>query len=79
MSTVDKLIKKIFSSKQISYKEAEKILLYLGFELYVSGSHHVFRKKDYAYNVSIKRRTKLLPYQIKMLREVLTNYGYKKN
>jgi len=71
MSSIDKLIQKVLDSKQISYKEAERILLSLGFELKITGSHHVFRKTGTPYNVSLKKRPQLLPYQIKIIRNVL--------
>lgn len=56
MSTFEKLISKIFSGGQVSYKEAEKVLLKLGFEVQIMSSHHVFRKKGYEKNVSLKKK-----------------------
>ena len=76
MSTLDKLISKILSGRPVSYREAEKLLTKLGFELEICGSHHVFRKKGYRKNVSIKKRPQLLPYQIRDLKEVLIDHGY---
>jgi predicted RNA binding protein YcfA (HicA-like mRNA interferase family) len=72
----DKLIQKIFARQQVSYKEAEKILFELGYELKVSGSHHVFRKAGYKH-ITIKRRPQLLPYQLTDLQEVLRDHGIK--
>jgi predicted RNA binding protein YcfA (HicA-like mRNA interferase family) len=69
-----KLIQKIFAHQQISYKDAEKILFDLGYELKVSGSHHVFRKTGYKH-VTLKRRPQLLSYQITILQEVLNDHG----
>jgi len=48
----------------------------LGFEVIVCGSHHVFRKKGYGKNISIKKRTELLPYQVRDIKEVLRDHGY---
>ena len=76
MGTLDKLIKKVFNGSQVSYKEAERILLNLGFDLEICGSHHVFRKQGYNKTLSIKRRTQLLSYQVKDLKEVLIHHGY---
>jgi len=76
MSRQEKLIEKILACKIISYREAETLLLKLGFEMAVCGSHHVFRKKGYAKNVSIKKRSQLLPYQIRELKGVLQDHGY---
>ena len=78
MSKVEKLINLMFSDGQISYNDAEKVLLFLGFQLEVSSSHHIFRKMGYNKNISIKKRPILLHYQIKVLREVLLNHGYEK-
>lgn len=78
MSSFEKLVKKILLGSDVSYKDAEKILLRLGFELRISASHHIFRKKGYSVNVSLKRRTILLPYQIKIIQEVLEDHGYQK-
>jgi len=76
MSKFEKLIKKILNGKNISYEEAEKLLLSFGFELKIRGSHHSFRKPQYPRTLSIKRRSQLLPYQIDDLKEVLKDHGY---
>ena len=75
MSKTEKLIQKIFARQQVSYKDAEKILFDLGYELKVSGSHHVFRKAGYRH-VTIKQRPQLLSYQLSDLQEVLRDHGY---
>lgn len=78
MSSRDKLIKRILSgNKNVSFKEAESLLLWLGFGVEVSGSHHVFRKVGVACTVSLKKRPQLFAYQIDDLREVLIKHGYK--
>ncbi|MBS0620106.1 MAG: type II toxin-antitoxin system HicA family toxin [Verrucomicrobia bacterium] len=61
MSKLQKLVQKILDGRDVSYAEAEGLLLRLGFQLEVRGSHHIFRKLGYARNVSIKRRSQLLP------------------
>lgn len=76
MSKWQKLIQKILEGKNTSYEEAESALFHLGFELQIRGSHHIFRKKGYAKNVSIKRRSQLLPYQMRDLKEVLRDHEY---
>jgi predicted RNA binding protein YcfA (HicA-like mRNA interferase family) len=67
MSKWEKLVQKILEERNTSYEEAETVLLKLGFELEVKGSHHIFRKKSYAKNIAIKRRSQLLPYQLRDL------------
>ncbi len=76
MSSLEKLIKKIFSDSSISYNDAEKILFHLGFSLKIRGSHHVFSKNKYVKNISIKKRKELYSYQVNDLRQVLRDHGY---
>jgi len=47
MSSFDKLIQKILAGSSVSYSDAEKILLNLGYDFRVCGSHHIFGKKGY--------------------------------
>lgn len=76
MSKFQKLIEKILNGKNVSYQEAENVLLSLGFHLKISGSHHVFRKPGYLKTISIKKRPQLLIYQIEDLKEVLKDHEY---
>jgi len=76
MVKIEKIILKILQNRSISYSEAERVLKNLGFEVIVCGSHHVFRRKGYVKNVSIKKRAELLPYQIRDIKEVLRDHGY---
>lgn len=76
MSKLQKLIQKILEGRDVSYEESEVLLLKLGFEMDIRGSHHVFRKNGYTRNISIKRRSQLLPYQIRELKEVIRDHGY---
>lgn len=76
MSKLQKLIEKILEGRNVSYEEAERLLIQLGFKIRVKGSHHVFFKDNYMKNVSIKRRSQLLAYQIRELKEVLRDHGY---
>lgn len=55
MSDIEKILKKILEGRQISYHDAERILMRLGFQVSTNGSHHTFRKKDYALNISLKK------------------------
>jgi hypothetical protein len=78
MSSEEKIIQKIFEGRKVSYKDVERVLLNLGFELNIKGSHHIFRKKGCFYNISLKRRSELVRYQIKIVQEVLEDHGYTK-
>lgn len=76
MSKLDKLIEKILNGKNVSYDDAENLLLHLGFQLKIRSSHHNFRKPQYHRTLSIKKRSQLLSYQIDDLKEVLKDHGY---
>jgi len=73
---LQKLAQKILDGRDVSYDEVEGLLFKMGFRLEIRGSHHIFRKKGYLRNISIKRRTQLLRYQIADIREVLRDHGY---
>jgi hypothetical protein len=45
VSKIAKLIDKILNGKNISYQEAENLLLGLDFQLKIRGSHHNLGKK----------------------------------
>ena len=77
MGKIEKLIQKIFSKQQISYKDAERILFELEYKLKINGSHHVFRKPGHKH-ITLKQRPQLLSYQIADLQEALKDHGYKK-
>lgn len=76
MSKIEKLIQKILHGKNITYQEAENLLLNLGFHLKIKGSHHNFRKPGYSKTIVIKRRKILYDYQVDDLKEVLKDHGY---
>lgn len=78
MGSYEKLIQQVLNGKKVSYKDAERILLNLGFELEIRGSHHTFRKDGFRQNISLKRRPELLSYQLKLLQEVLEEHDYEK-
>ena len=74
MSKFEKLKQKIREGQTISYEEAENLLIKIGFKVRSrGGSHHVFSKDGYEKNISIKKRSQLLPYQIRLIEEVLEN------
>lgn len=75
MSKFDKIKLKIKNGQNISYEEAESFLLKLGFKMRSPGSSHfIFWKEGYDKNLSLKKRPQLLPYQIRMLEEVVKHY-----
>lgn len=76
MSKFEKMIAKILIGKNVTYDDAENVLLHLGFQLKIRASHHNFRKPEYHRTLSIKKRSQLLSYQIDDLKEVLKDHGY---
>jgi hypothetical protein len=75
MSKLEKLKQKIDNGQAISFEEAESVLLKLGFKIRSPGSSHfIFWKEGYEKNISLKKRSQLLPYQIRILKEVLKNH-----
>lgn len=78
MSKLEKLIEKVLNGKNITYDDAEHLLMYLGFTLKIKASHHIFRKPQYHRVISLKKRPQLLKYQIDDLKEVLEDHGLKK-
>lgn len=74
MTKYDKLIQKVKNGQNISFEEAEVIFFKLGFTVRVRGSHHVFSKIGYEKNISIKKRSELLPYQIRLIEEVIKDH-----
>ena len=72
MSKFEKLKQKIKSGRSISYDDAESLLFKLGFSVRSrGGSHHVFSKDGYEKNISIKKRSELFPYRLRLIEEVL--------
>lgn len=60
MSKFEKLIQKILNGKNISYDDAENVLLHLGFQLKIRGSHHNFRKPQYHRTIAIKKKISIV-------------------
>ncbi len=74
MSKFEKLIQKIKNGQSISYDEAEGLLLKFGFSVRSRGSHHVFSKDGYEKNISLKKRSELMQYQIRLIEGVLQDH-----
>lgn len=74
MTKRDKLIQKILEGKRISYSDAEKILISLGYipKMPSGGSSHVtFRKNNCEQITLVKTQNPLKDYLMKQIREVL--------
>jgi hypothetical protein len=64
------------SDANISFEQARSILIHLGFEERVSGSHHVFAKEGIKEIINLQEvEGKCKPYQVKQMRTVLRKYN----
>lgn len=63
------------SDANIAFEDIRSVLLYLGFEERIRGSHHMYRKEGIDEKMNIQRAgNKAKPYQVKQVREVLLKY-----
>ncbi len=78
MGKQDNLIFKILrgtSDANIRFTELRELLLHLGFDERVRGSHHIFRKKEVEEKINIQKdENKAKPYQIRQIRSILLKY-----
>ena len=76
MSQYEKLIKKIIDEKSITYQEAEKVLLSLGYVARTpkGGSSHItFTKSPNQIITLVKTQNPLKKYLIKLIKEAILN------
>jgi len=78
MQKHEKLILKILSASSdanIQFEDLRSLLEYLGFEMRVRGSHHIFRKEGIIKKINLQREgNKAKPYQVKQVRNVILEY-----
>jgi predicted RNA binding protein YcfA (HicA-like mRNA interferase family) len=78
MQKHEKLIRKILSASSdanIQFEDLRSLLEYLGFEMRVRGSHHIFRKEGIIKKINLQREgNKAKPYQVKQVRNVILEY-----
>ena len=79
MGNVEKLIVQILNGKanaNIRFIDLCALLIHLGFEERVKGSHHVFRKADVEEKINLQKdNDKAKPYQVRQVRQVILKYG----
>lgn len=60
----------------IAFDELRELLLHLGFDERVRGSHHIFFKAGIEELVNLQRSgSKAKPYQVRQVRATITRYG----
>ncbi|QTA87141.1 type II toxin-antitoxin system HicA family toxin [Desulfonema magnum] len=78
MGKYEKLIFQILrgtSDANISFSDLVSLLQHLGFELRISGSHHIFRKKGVEEKPNLQKDgNKAKPYQVKQIRNIILKY-----
>lgn len=78
MSQPDKLLTKILSGvsdADIPFAQLWQLLIQLGFEQRIRGSHYIFTKNDVEEILNLQhKKGKAKAYQIKKVREVLLKY-----
>jgi predicted RNA binding protein YcfA (HicA-like mRNA interferase family) len=63
------------SDKTIAFDDLLKLLEYLGFELRIKGSHHIFFKSGIEEIINIQPDNgKAKAYQVKQIRELIVKY-----
>jgi predicted RNA binding protein YcfA (HicA-like mRNA interferase family) len=63
------------SDAAIRFDDPRQLLLNLGFEMRVRGSHHIFRKAGIEEKVNLQREgSEAKPYQVRQVRYVLLKY-----
>jgi predicted RNA binding protein YcfA (HicA-like mRNA interferase family) len=78
MGRYEKLLLKILrgtSDASIAFDDLHQLLLHLGFEERIKGSHHVFRKQGVEELINLQQDgSKAKPYQVRQVRSVIPRY-----
>lgn len=78
MAKYVKLIEQILSGKadaNIVFDDLCNLLIRYGFEMRVSGSHHLFRKSGISEKINLQKDDhKAKPYQVKQVRNIILKY-----
>ncbi len=79
MGKYEKLLEQILlgnSDANVDFDELCQLLLKLGFEIRVRGSHHIFRKQGVEERINLQRDgSKAKVYQIRQVRSVILRYN----
>lgn len=64
------------SDANIDFDDLRRLLLWLGFEERVRGSHHIFRKQGVRELINLQKEgNKAKVYQVRQVRQILLRYG----
>ena len=83
MSKHEKLFEQVLSGKSdanIRFEDLRQLLLNLGFEERIKGSHHSFRKEGIEEKPNLQRDgNKAKTYQVRQVRNILQKYRFGEN
>ncbi|NCO84151.1 MAG: toxin HicA [Nitrospirae bacterium CG_4_10_14_3_um_filter_44_29] len=78
MGKYERLIQQILSGRadaNIAFDDLCNLLLRYGFDMRVSGSHHIFRKAGIEEKTNLQKDgNKAKPYQVKQIRHIIFKY-----
>lgn len=78
MSKYERLIQRILSGQSdanVGFNDICNLLQKLGFDMRVSGSHHIFRQPGVEELINLQRDgNKAKPYQVRQVRNVILKY-----
>ena len=80
LSTNDRTLSRVLggaSDSNIQFNRLRQLLLRLGFEERVRGSHHIYRKDGVEERINLQRDgSKAKVYQVRQVRAMILRYGY---
>ena len=63
------------SDANIPFEDIRGLLIFLGFEERIRGSHHLYRRQDIGEKINIQRDgTKAKPYQVRQIRAIILKH-----
>lgn len=78
MSQINKIFMKVLfgrSDNNIKFSELINLMLSFGFDMRVSGSHHIFRKSGINMRINLQKDGDMAkPYQVKQVRKLIIEY-----
>ena len=81
MGKYDKLLIRILngsSDANIDFDELCHLLVRLGFDTRIRGSHHIFFKQGIIERINLQKDgAKSKPYQVRQVRRIISEYGLK--
>lgn len=83
MSQFDKILMKIVlgkSDNNIKFSELKNFLLYLGFEMRINSSHHIFRNDAIPTKLNLQKDGDMAKaYQVKQVRKLIIDFKLGEN